>query len=37
MTPLAGTGTLLRLVLRRSRLMLAAWVAVFVFVAAYSA
>jgi len=33
----AGTGTLLCLVLRRSRLALALWVAAFVFVAAYSA
>jgi ABC-2 type transport system permease protein len=33
----AGTGALARLALRRSRLMLGVWIAVFVVVAAYSA
>ncbi|HEX5772163.1 MAG TPA: ABC transporter permease, partial [Nocardioidaceae bacterium] len=34
---LAGTSTLLRLALRRDRIMLPAWVAVFVLMAAFSA
>jgi ABC-2 type transport system permease protein len=37
MSPYAGTGALARLALRRSRIMLAVWVALFVVFAAYSA